>query len=235
MPKGNNLDNIAVVLFRPRYPENIGAAARAIRNMGIGQLIVVQPENCDLTKVLKMATHAAADVVEEMAVYENLETALNPFQYIVGTTARLGGQRQGVVAPKDMANQLVPISHENRIAILFGPEDKGLTNDDLRLCHMLVTIPTDVFSSLNLAQAVMILCYEIFSVGKGKDIPNTPRLADRNDLEGMYAQLKEIFIRIDFIDRDNPDYWMNNMRRFFNRLPLRAKEVRIIRWRMELG
>ena len=229
MPGGIELNHISIVLSRPRYPENIGAAARAIRNMGMGQLIVVQPENCDLTKILKMATHAASDVVEEMAVYDSLETALHPFQYIVGTTARLGGQRQGVVSPREMANRLVPISAENRIALLFGPEDRGLTNEDIRLCQLLVTIPTDKFSSLNLAQAVMILCYELFSVDKGKDPAKSPRLAERHDLEGMYEQLKDILIRIDFINRENPDYWLNNMRRFFGRLPLRAKEVRLIR------
>ena len=85
------LEHVEIILHRPRYPENIGAAARAIRNMGIGQLVVVNPENCDLTRILKMATHAAADVVEKMEVFEDLKRAVAPYQYIVGTTARLGG------------------------------------------------------------------------------------------------------------------------------------------------
>lgn len=224
-----NLDHIAVILQRPRYPENIGAAARAVRNMGIGQLAVVSPENCDLTRILKMATHVASDVVEEMNVFEDLKDAVAPYQYIVGTTARLGGERQTVYSPQEMAHMLVPISQENRIAILFGPEDRGLTNEDIRLCHALVSIPTAEFSSLNLAQAVMILCYELFNASRKRKKTHIPRLAERHELEGMYEQLKEILIRIDFINPANPDYWMNNMRRFFNRLPLRAKEVRIIR------
>ena len=229
MPDAINLENIAIVLNRPRYPENIGAVARAICNMGMGRLIVVQPENCDLTRVLKMATHTAADVVEGMEVFDTLKDALDRFQYIVGTTARLGGQRQEVSSPTEMAKHLVHISHKNRIALLFGPEDKGLTNEDIRLCHALVTIPTAAFSSLNLAQAVMILCYEVFSASKPKEATASPRLSNRHDLEGMYEQLKEILVRIDFINPQSPDYWMNNMRRFFNRFPLRAKEVRIIR------
>ncbi|MBW2172103.1 MAG: RNA methyltransferase, partial [Deltaproteobacteria bacterium] len=85
-----NLDNIAVVLHRPRYPENIGSAARAVCNMGIGRFIVVDPRDCDLTRILKTATHFAADIVEGMEVFEDLETALAPFQYVVGTTARVG-------------------------------------------------------------------------------------------------------------------------------------------------
>ncbi len=223
------IDNIAIVLNRPRYPENIGAAARAVCNMGLGRLVVVNPENCDLTRVLKMATHAAADVVEQMDLFEDLKEALAGFNYIVGTTARLGGQRQVVVSPKEMSRKLISIARSNRVAVLFGPEDRGLTNDAIRLCHSLVNIPTAAFSSLNLAQAVMILCYEIHATGRTADPSAAPRLATRHELEGMYDQLKEILIRIDFVNRENPDYWMNNMRRFFNRLPLRAKEVRIIR------
>ncbi len=223
------LDHVEIILLRPRYPENIGAAARAIRNMGIGQLVLVSPENCDLTRILKMATHVASDVVEEMEVFEDLKDAVAPYQYIVGTTARLGGERQTVFSPPEMAKILVPISRENKIAILFGPEDRGLTNEDIRLCHALVNIPTAEFSSLNLAQAVMIICYELFKASLGPGQEKVPRLAERHELEGMYKQLQEILIRVDFIKPDNPDYWMNNMRRFFNRLPLRAKEVRIIR------
>ena len=223
------LDHVAIILQRPRNPENIGAAARAIRNMGIGQLVVVSPENCDLTRILKMATHVASDVVEGMKVFEDLKDAVAPYQYIVGTTARLGGERQTVFSPPEMAKILVPISRENRIAILFGPEDRGLTNEDIRLCHALVNIPTAEFSSLNLAQAVMIICYELFKASLGSGQKKVPRLAERHELEGMYKRLQEILIRVDFIKPDNPDYWMNNMRRFFNRLPLRAKEVRIIR------
>ena len=229
MPERIVLDHVEIILLRPRYPENIGAAARAIRNMGIGQLVVVSPENCDLTRILKMATHVASDVVEEMKVFEDLKDAVAPYQYIVGTTARLGGERQTVFSPPEMAKFLVPISRENRIAILFGPEDRGLTNEDIRLCHALVNIPTAEFSSLNLAQAVMIICYELFKARLRSGQKKVPRLAERHELEGMYKQLQEILIRVDFIKPDNPDYWMNNMRRFFNRLPLRAKEVRIIR------
>lgn len=225
-----NLDNIAVVLERPRYPENIGAAARSIRNMGIRRLIVVEPENFDVVKVLKMATHAASDVVKAIDVYENLQDALAGFQYVAGTTARLGGERQVITSPPKLAQSLVPISQENQVAILFGPEDRGLSNEDIRLCHTLVNIPTAEFSSLNLAQAVMVMCYEIFTAElKQEETPFTPRLASRHELDGMYEQLKDILVKISFINAENPDYWLNNMRYFFNRFQLRAKEVRMIR------
>jgi tRNA/rRNA methyltransferase len=224
-----NLKNISIVLHQPRYPENIGAAARAICNMGLGQLVVVDPKNCDLTKVLKMATHVASEVVEEMELCANIKEALSPYNYVVGTTARLGSKRQGFSSPSKLAEKLVALSDNNRIAILFGPEDRGLSNTDLRYCHAVVNIPTADFSSINLAQAVMIVCYEIFIADRKEGEEFSPRLASRHELDGMYDQLKEILVRIGYINPDNPDYWLNKVRYFFNRLKLQAREVSIIR------
>ena len=224
-----NLANVAIVLVQPHIPENIGAAARAMCNMGICRLIVVDPHNCDLTRVCKMATHSAMDVVEAMEVFGSLGEALRDFSYVVGTTARLGGQRQVVSHPARLAEMLVPIAAENRVAILFGPEDRGLTNDDLRFCHSLATIPTADFASLNLAQAVMIICYELFRCSTAAPQEFAPRLANRFELDAMYAQLKDVLVRICFINPSNPDYFMNNLRNFGTRMRLRAKEVQIIR------
>lgn len=224
-----NLNNIAIVLQQPRYPENIGAAARAICNMGINRLIVVNPENYDLAKIRKLATHASADIIQSIEIYQTLDQALAGFNYIVGTTARLGGQRQVISSPATMAKKLVPISAMNLIAIIFGPEDRGLTNDDIKNCHILVNIPTSNFSSLNLAQAVMVICYEIFTAASKSESSFAPRLATRHELEGMYEKLKDILVKINYINAENPGYWMNKLRIFFNRLPLRAREVSIIR------
>jgi tRNA/rRNA methyltransferase len=224
-----NLKNVSIVLHRTRHPENIGAAARAIRNMGIGRLVVVDPQNCDLTKICRLATHAALDVVEQMEVCDTIEEALGDVNFVIGTTARLGGQRKVVSSPSKLGPKILPISQGNRIAILFGPEDRGLTNVDIRFCDILVNIPTAEFSSLNLAQAVMIMCYELYSFSCGKPGEFVPRLASRYELEAMYAQLKDVLIRVSFINPDNPDYFMNNLRHFFSRMQLRAKEVRIVR------
>jgi tRNA/rRNA methyltransferase len=221
--------NITIVLNHPRHPENIGAAARAMKNMGLDQLVVVSPENYNVEKVMMLATHAASDVVEKIRIEKDLTTALGSFQFIAGTTARLGSQRQTIVNPEDLAKRLVSVSAENQVAIVFGPEDRGLTNEDIRLCHVLVNIPTADFSSINLAQAVMIICYEIFKAGRIMSGGFIPRLAARHELDGMYDQLKEILVTINYILPENPDYWMNKIRTFFSRLPLRAREVSIIR------
>jgi tRNA/rRNA methyltransferase len=198
-------------------------------NMGIDDLIVVAPRNFDKLKALKLATHAAAGTIERLRIYDNLVEALDAFAYVVGTTARLGGQRHVINTPAKLAEHLIPVSRANRIALLFGPEDKGLSNVDIRSCHMLVNIPTAEFASINLAQAVMIICYELFQASRVAKKAFAPRLATRHELDGMYAQLSEILVRISYINPENPDYWMNNLRRFFNRYSLRAREVSIIR------
>jgi len=223
------LKNIAIVLVEPQIPENIGAAARAMNNMGISRLILVKPENCDLSRILKMATGTSIDIVEEMEIHERLLDAIGPFQFVVGTTARIGTQRPALTNPRDLARDIVPIAQENRVAILFGPEDRGLSNEHLRYCHTIATIPTSRFASLNLAQAVMILCYEIFWASRTSPEKPLPRLANKFELEGMYEHLKNVLTKIGFINPQNPEHWMLNIRRFLSLFPLRAREVRIIR------
>jgi tRNA/rRNA methyltransferase len=224
-----NPDHISIVLHRPKNSENIGAAARAARNMGIGSLIVVAPENYDLDRVRKMATHEAEDTVNLIQIKDDLKEALSSFTYVAATTARLGKQRMDILTPSQAAVKLAALSENNRTAVLFGPEDRGLTNEDLRFCHALINIPTSDFSSLNLAQAVAIICYEIFNAGTHLKKGFTPRLATRFELDNMYDNLKDVLLRISFINPENPDYWMKNLRLFFSRLELRAKEVSIIR------
>lgn len=223
------LDHIAIVLVEPQIPENIGSAARAMNNMGLRRLILVAPRNCDLNRVLKMATGSSIDIVEEMETYKGLREAIGPFGYVVGTTARTGARRPAMTEPRRLARDLSAVSQDNRIAILFGPEDRGLSNEHLRYCHTIATIPTSDFSSLNLAQAVMILCYELFMAHREPAAKSLPRLANKFELEGMYDHLKDVLQKIGFINPQNPEHWMLNVRRFLSRLPLRAREVRVIR------
>jgi tRNA/rRNA methyltransferase len=222
------LDRVAIVLFRPRLPENIGAVARAACNMGLSRLVVVQPEDLDQERMLKMATGPAAHILAQMQVYDDLAEALGPFQYIVGTTARRGGVRQELLSPREMARRLIDLSLQNDVALLFGPENWGLTNEELPFCHALVTIPTAACSSLNLAQAVMVLAYELFTAVS--PTPRfEPRLANSRELESMYAMLQETLVKINFISHQNPEHWMFNVRRFFARHGLRAREAQVVK------
>ena len=222
-------NHVTVVLHRPQFPENIGAAARAMCNMGLLNLRVVAPRNYDFSRVERLATHAAADVVNRITIYDDIETALADMNYVVGTTARTGHRRQAILPPAQMAEKIIPIAETNQVGLLFGPEDRGLTNADIRYCHLLVNIPTSAFSSINLAHSVMILSYEIYKATIPEPRESFPKLAQRRDLEAMYAQLQDILIRIHYIQPVNPAHWMDRFRRFFSRLPLRTHEVTIIR------
>jgi len=225
-----NLDNLTVVLHKPRLAENIGAAARAACNMGLSRLIVVQPEDLDQERMLKMATGPSAELIQRLQVYDDVATALGGFQYIVGTTARLGGAyRQSPLTPRELAQQLVAISRRNQVALLFGPENWGLTNEELAYCHALVTIPTSEFRSLNLAQAVLLVAYEIFLAREEAPPRFVPRLANSFELEAMYAELQDTLMKINYIGHQNPELWMMRLRRFFSRHGLRAAEVQVVR------
>ncbi|RJR19734.1 MAG: RNA methyltransferase [Desulfobacteraceae bacterium] len=224
-----NTENISIILVEPHIPENIGFVARAMNNTGIKRLVLVKPKNCDLSRVLKTATGTSVDIVEEMLVTDDLKDTLGTYQYVVGTTARTGTLRPALTDPRSLARDLVGISKVNSVAILFGPEDRGLSNEHLRYCHSIATIPTAAFSSLNLAHAVLIFCYELLMASSPQPEQEVPRLADKYELEGMYDHLKTVLTKIGFINPQNPEHWMINIRRFLSRLPLRAREVRIVR------
>ena len=228
-PVQAKLDNVAIVLKGPKFPGNVGSAARCAMNMGIGSLIVVGNRDLDDEALRQMATHESKEIVDGIRHFDTLAEAFAEFHWVVGTTARTGSGRGPVVSPRRMAEELIAVSARNRIALLFGPEDTGLTNDDLRFCQTVVTIPTAGFKSLNLSHAVMIVCYELFVARLSEEARFLPKLASARELEGMYTQLKETLRNIGFLNPENPDYWMMHIRRLFARTTLQAREVKIIR------
>lgn len=224
------LHNITIVLKKPKYAGNVGSAVRCAKNFGLDKISVVGGRDLDVEEMKQMSTHYAADIVTGIAHFDRLGEALAGFQYIVGTTARQGAARGPTISPRELAERLVNVSQNNSVALLFGPEDTGLTNDDLRYCHAVVRVPaSEEFKSLNLSHAVMILCYEVFVVRAPADYPFTPSLATAAEIEGMYEQIRALLLKIGFFNPDNPDYWMIHVRRFFSRTRLTSREVKIIR------
>lgn len=229
-----NSARIAVVLNRPRVSENIGSAARAMMNMGLEHLVVVAPDDFDRNKAAKTATHSAVSILDRMEICSTLGQALGRFEYVVGTTARLGGQRL-VESPRTIAPRVAALCENNRVALLFGPEDRGLTNGEISLCHALINIPTLGFSSLNLAQAVAIVCYEfLMAVQEQQGHPReekqvVPRLATVSELEIMYQRLSLVLAEIGYINPENPDFWLNRVRQFFSRIKIQAGETSIVK------
>ena len=195
--------NITIILVRPRYPENIGSAARAMMNMGFADLVLVNPEDPDQERMRKTATHQAA------------------------TTTRKGKKRFGVISPQAFVNRTQKLGEEDKIAILFGSEDKGLTNDELKFADCLVTIPTVDFSSINLAQSVMILCYELSR--RPATTSSTLRQANKKELAKVYDELENLLVAIDLHNPENPDHWPARFRNLLSRAGLRAGDAALVR------
>jgi tRNA/rRNA methyltransferase len=226
------LDKVAIVLVRPKYPENIGAAARIAANMGIKKLILAGGQSPDQERMRKMATHHASSLIDTISFFESLEEALASFSWVVGASARQGRQRRLITNPRKMVEDLLPKLARNNVALVFGPEDRGLTNGDLKFCNTVVTIPTADFSSVNLAQAVAILTYELYSgvlQCKGGPAPTGAKLADSRELEYMYAHIELTLRKMNFLKEVDYGYWMHNIRNFLGRVGLRSREVKFIR------
>lgn len=227
------LNNIGLILVGPRYPENIGAAARIAYNFGIPKITVVSKKEPDQERMLKMATHKASHLITGMQVVETTAEAAGPYHFIVATTARQGRQRVRMQTPRQVMERIRPLVREsaNRIGLMFGPENTGLTNEDLDLCQYYSTIATADFSSLNLAQAVAIHCYELYTaVVLGEAQPTTSvDYANSFDLEGMYGHVAEALSEVTFLDDNNRTYWMRSIRQFLGRVQLTKKEASLIR------
>lgn len=228
------LDDLAVILFRPKFPENVGSAARACLNMGVENLILVDPYNFDLDKALPLATAHAKHILETARIVDTLPEAVEGFTAVYGTTARTGGWRKGIMSPSTMAGVVDErLRTGGRVAIVFGPEDKGLTNEETAICSGLMTIPTSrEGTSLNLSQAVMVVLYECFK--KSLDTPFTPdgpppeRPTTVQEQEALFQNLQESLLAIDFLKADNPDYWMLPVRRFFTKVNLKRNEFNLL-------
>ena len=227
-----SLANTGLILVGPRYPENIGAAARIAYNFGIPELTVVADKEPDQERMLKMATHKASHLIKGLRLVATTREAAEPFHFIVGTTARQGRQRMRQNEPRRVMEKMIPLAADpdNRIGLMFGPENTGLTNEDLDFCQFSSTIPTADFSSLNLAQAVAIHCYELhMAIGDRPAVSSGMEYANSFDLEGMYGHVTEALSEVTFLDENNRTYWMRNIRQFLGRIHLSKKEASLIR------
>ncbi len=225
-----HLDRVTVVLSHPLHPGNVGSVARAMKNMGLSQLRLVNP--CDhRAEIADWMAVSAKEILEQAEVFDDLSTALEGMNLVVGTIPPNRPRFQGEThSPRDLAKRFLSVPHGDRIALLFGTEDHGLSNEELDLCNDFVTIPSHpAFPSLNLAQAVMVIAYEIFAAEGGGGQSAGRSLADALSQEQMYAQMEEILTRIGFLNQENPRHIMRDLRRIFSRAKLDEREVKILR------
>ncbi len=225
----------SVILFRPKFPENVGSAARACANMGSKELIIVAPRNWDITKAEPLATGQGAEILHSMRIEPDLQNALKGFTHVFGTTARTGGWRRGLLSPQEAATMVSEKQATGeRVALVFGPEDRGLTNAETEVCGHLITIPTAIeASSLNLAQAVLVVLYTCFTHELEQQATPAPQpaltnMATHEDLELLFSQMKEALLAIDYIKHENSEYWMLPVRRFLTSHSMKRFEFNML-------
>jgi len=228
-----DFSRIAIVLVEPREPGNVGAAARAMANMGLSRLILVNPADHLTFPAYRMAL-GGKEILERAKVCSSLSEALEGCGFVVGTTRRERNARTEMHTPRSAAVEITQAARKNSVAVLFGREDRGLTNDEVERCQRVVTVPTAPGNpSINLSQAVVVLAYEIFLAGgEGAVAAQSPpprTLADQEKLEGLYAHMEEVLLMIDYLHGNNPKHMMRVFREVFGRAGLSEREVQALR------
>jgi len=222
-----NLNSISIILVRPKFHENIGSVARAMKNMGLNRLILVDGCSPLHMNAYKLAS-GAEDILERAEEFPTLREAISEMGCVVGTTSRIGKGRSPLLTPKALLKRLIPLSIKNSIGLVFGSEKEGLTNEELALCHLYVRIPSsESFPSLNLAQAVMVLCYELFQSSMTIQ-KHSIQLAKAEQLESMFEHMERTLLNIGFLEVKNPKRIMRVLRRILGRSKMEEREVQIL-------
>lgn len=217
------------MLVGTQSPGNIGMVCRAMKNMGLADLRLVNPCRVDHPDAAMFAV-SARDLLEAATLFSSLEEALADCEFSVATTRRHGKYRNEICTPGEIVARFSATAAQSRLALVFGREDSGLTTDEVALCRWQATIETaDEYGSLNLSQAVLIFCYEFL---KGTTTaPEKParELAGTASVEPLYAQMEKTFLKIGYLNPQNPDHMMRSLRRIFSRAELDEREVSALR------
>jgi TrmH family RNA methyltransferase len=228
------LDNVVVVLDEPQNVVNIAGVVRAMKNMGLRRLRLVRPAEFDAWRIEGIA-HRSEDVVEGAEVFASIPEALADAVFVVGTTARARTAQRNYARPREAAPLIVERARHGMVALLFGREDRGLGNQALDLCHRVAIIPTNPdYSSLNLAQSVLLMSYEVF-LASGESESRLPRgrratrPASIEELENTYAALESGLHRIDFFKARAPESILRTLRTLIARAQPDLQEAGLLR------
>lgn len=225
------MDHVTIVLVEPQGPLNVGSVCRAMMNFGFSKLRLVNP-CCDYRSLdARRMALAAESILNDARVFPTLEKALADCHLAFGTTRRFGKYRQDFLSPGQSAARLHALSPDNRVAFVFGREDRGLHTSELDLCQFFITIPTDsAYPSMNLSHAVALVLYEL---GRGKaelenGLSGEDPPARAEDMENMFQHMRQTLLDVEYLDHQNPDHILRAFRRLFGRSGLSDREVRIL-------
>lgn len=236
------LDNIRVVLVNTSHPGNIGAVARAMKTMGLSDLRLVTPDQYPHPYATSRSA-GAEDLLEKAEVVTSLEEAINDCQLVIGTSARERRIPWPLINPKECAELAGQATSSNKkVAVVFGREDRGLTNEELAHCNFHVNIPAcEGYSSLNLGAAVQVVTYELrmyeLTQAEGMGLSTLPQSnsernfpeASHDEVERLLVHFEELLTQVEFLDPENPGVVMTRFRRLFQRAMLDSKEVNMLR------
>ena len=241
------IDNVRIVMVETSHPGNIGATARAMKNMTLSDLALVSPqEHPGGEGKARARASGATDILYGAVKYDSLADAIADCDLVIGASARLRSVTWPELNPREMAEKIFAVGEQTntkdersltfeKTAIVFGREDAGLTNDEMDLCQFLVHIPANAeYSSLNIAAAVQVLCYELhmtalLNEGSIAKAENEHPMATSQEIEYFYEHLEQSLVDINFLNRSNPMQLMRRLRKLFNRCGLDKIEVSILR------
>ncbi len=230
-----SIDHVEIVMVGTTHPGNIGAAARAMHNMCFKKLVLVDPQ-CPVGDIAYARSSGAHAILDQRKTVGSLQEAIADSQLVIGLTARQRSLSWPELNPQQISQEIISNGSGVRTALLFGREHSGLTNDELMLCNYMVSIPTNPeFSSLNVASAIQVICYEIYQKllsekplsNKKNELPE--ELSTAGDIEGYFSHLQQVLLATEFLDPQNPGLLMQRLRRLYQRVGLSKTEVNILR------
>ena len=228
----SGLAKIRVVLVETSHPGNIGAVARAMKNMGLSQLVLVNPKEFP-SQVASARASSACDILNKARVVATLDEALVGTKLVFGASARLRKVSWPQLDVRETAQLALETTDEGEAALVFGREDSGLSNLEMDKCHYLSHIPSNpTYCSLNISAAVQVFAYECLMASNVRSVHvknDRAKLANTEQLEGFYEHLFQALQDIDFLDPDKNARFMRRMRRLYNRAQLDVKEIDILR------
>lgn len=225
------LDKIRIVLIGTSHPGNIGSAARAMKTMGLSDLYLVDPLKFPHPKADELAA-GAVDLVANAKVVKTLDEAIADCGLVVGTSARDRAIPWPMLSPREFAAKALQEAQQNKVAVLFGREQSGLTNEELHRCHYHIQIPSNPeYGVLNVASAVQVIAYELQVASLTEKTKENwdYKFATQTEIEGMFAHLEKVLIDLDFLKPTAPRQLMTRLRRLYNRARLDEMEVNILR------
>ncbi|MBN1522708.1 MAG: TrmJ/YjtD family RNA methyltransferase [Candidatus Aureabacteria bacterium] len=225
-------ENIHILLVRPRHVGNIGSSARAMKNTGFSQLVLVDPAPYDVPETYMMGWNSE-DVIKNALVFSSLKEAVASYHLVVGTTRRKGKGRENLYPLEELLEEILSVAGKNRVAVLFGTESTGLLNSDLKECHKLAYIDTStVFPSLNLSQAVLVVCYELHKLLRREKPKSRLRPAGKAHLDLMYTHIDHTLKVLGYDVKGNRplrQQILKRIRAVFSRALLEKKDVQMVR------